>query len=91
MVRQWQQLFYEKRYSYTCINFAPDFVKLAEAYGALGIRIEKKGDVDEAIHRALAEKERPVILDFKVDREENVYPMVPAGKTIKDTITRELV
>ena len=91
MVRQWQQLFYEKRYSYTCINFAPDFVKLAEAYGALGIRIEKKGDVDEAIRRSLAETERPVILDFKVDREENVYPMVPAGKTIKDTITRELV
>jgi len=91
MVRQWQQLFYEKRYSHTCISFAPDFVKLAEAYGAEGIRVEKKGEVDAAIERALAVTDRPTVIDFRVDREENVYPMVPAGKTIKDTITRELL
>jgi acetolactate synthase-1/2/3 large subunit len=91
MVRQWQQLFYEKRYSHTCISFAPDFVKLAEAYGAAGIRVEKKGEVDAAIERALAVTDRPTVIDFRVDREENVYPMVPAGKTIKDTITRELL
>jgi acetolactate synthase-1/2/3 large subunit len=91
MVRQWQQLFYEKRYSHTCIQFAPDFVKLAEAYGAVGIRVEKKEEVDAAIQHALSVNDRPVILDFHVDREENVYPMVPAGKSVKDIITRELV
>jgi acetolactate synthase-1/2/3 large subunit len=90
MVRQWQQLFYDKRYSSTCIKAAPDFVKLAEAYGALGIRVEKKEDVDEAIKTALAQTDRPVIIDFLVSPEENVYPFVPAGKTVKDTIMREL-
>ncbi len=90
MVRQWQQLFYEKRYSHTCIQFAPDFVKLAEAYGAEGIRIENKKDVDAAITRALGITDRPIVMDFKVDREENVYPMVPAGKSVKEMITREL-
>jgi acetolactate synthase-1/2/3 large subunit len=90
MVRQWQQLFYDKRYSHTCIKCQPDFVKLAEAYGALGIRIDRKEDVDKALLQALATTDRPVILDFTVDSEENVYPMVPAGKSIKDTIMREL-
>ena len=90
MVRQWQQLFFDKRYSHTCINCAPDFVRLAEAYGAVGIRIEKKEDVTPAIRRALEEKDRPVLLDFHISREENVYPMVPAGKSIKETIMREL-
>ncbi len=91
MVRQWQQLFFDKRYSHTCIQFAPDFVKLAEAYGAAGIRIDSRDEVDAAITRALSITDRPIILDFHVDREENVYPMVPAGKSVKDIITRELV
>ncbi|HON78895.1 MAG TPA: biosynthetic-type acetolactate synthase large subunit [Spirochaetota bacterium] len=90
MVRQWQELFYDKRYSNTCIGFQPDFVKLAEAYGAAGIRIEKKEDVVGAIKKALSIKDRPVILDFNVDKEENVYPMVPAGKSVKEMITVEL-
>jgi acetolactate synthase I/II/III large subunit len=90
MVRQWQQLFYEKRYSHTCINFAPDFVKLAEAYGAVGIRAEKKEDVEPAIKKALSINDKPIIIDFQVVREENVYPMVPAGKSVKETIMREL-
>ena len=90
MVRQWQQLFWDRRYSHTCIKCQPDFVKLAEAYGALGIRIETKEQVDEAIRTALAVTDRPVILDFTVDSEENVYPMVPSGKSIKETIMREL-
>ena len=90
MVRQWQQLFWDKRYSHTCINFAPDFVKLAEAYGCAGIRVEKKGEVVPAIQKALEITDRPIIIDFRVSKEENVYPMVPAGKTIKDTIMREL-
>ena len=90
MVRQWQQLFWGKRYSHTSIPHAPDFVKLADAYGAVGYRIEKKKDVAGAITKALQETSRPVILDFHVEPEENVYPMVPAGKSIKDTIMREL-
>lgn len=90
MVRQWQQLFFERRYSGTDLHCAPDFVKLAEAYGALGLRIEKKEDVDSAIDQALNETERPVVLDFRVEKEENVYPMVPAGKSVKDIIMREM-
>lgn len=90
MVRQWQQLFWDKRYSHTCINFAPDFIKLAEAYNCAGIRVDKKDEVIPAIRKALKITDRPIIIDFRVSKEENVYPMVPAGKTIKDTIMREL-
>ncbi|HNX24827.1 MAG TPA: biosynthetic-type acetolactate synthase large subunit [Spirochaetota bacterium] len=90
MVRQWQQLFWDKRYSHTCINFAPDFVKLAEAYGCVGIRVTEQKEVDAAIKKALSITDKPIIIDFKVCKEENVYPMVPAGKTIKETIMREL-
>jgi len=90
MVRQWQQLFWDKRYSHTCINFAPDFIKLAEAYGCAGILVTGKDEVIPAIKKALEITDRPIIIDFRVSKEENVYPMVPAGKTIKDTIMREL-
>jgi acetolactate synthase-1/2/3 large subunit len=82
MVRQWQEFFYDSRYSQTCIEVMPDFVRLAEAYGAVGLRAEKPKDVDDTIKKALAVKDRPVIMDFMVDREENVYPMVPAGQPI---------
>lgn len=91
MVRQWQQFFYEKRYSHTSMQFAPDFVKLAEAYGAAGLRVESRENVDGAIKEALSITDRPIIIDFRVEKEENVYPMVPAGKSIKDIITRELI
>ncbi len=90
MVRQWQQLFYEKRYSHTNIQFAPDFVKLAEAYGAEGIRVTKAEEVEDAIKKAIKMKDKPIIIDFHVSPEENVYPMVPAGKSIQDTIMKEL-
>ncbi len=90
MVRQWQQLFYEKRYSHTSLEFSPDFKKLAEAYGAVGISIEKKEDVEKAINKALSIKDKPIVLDFHVEKEENVYPMVPSGKSVKDTILTEL-
>ena len=82
MVRQWQELFYEKRYSYTCISASPDFVKLAEAYGAVGLRATKPDEVDAVIKEALAVKNRPVFMDFQVDPEEDVYPMVPAGQPL---------
>jgi acetolactate synthase I/II/III large subunit len=90
MVRQWQQLFYDKRYSHTCLTCSPDFVKLAEAYGAIGLRVTEKDRVKDALQQALAITDKPVIIDFHVDKEENVYPMVPSGKTVKDTIMREL-
>jgi acetolactate synthase-1/2/3 large subunit len=90
MVRQWQQLFFNKRYSHTCLNCSPDFVKLAESYGAIGIRVEKREDVEGAIKKALSIKDKPILIDFIVSQEENVYPMVPAGKSIKETIMREL-
>jgi acetolactate synthase-1/2/3 large subunit len=85
MVRQWQELFYKRRYSYThLVN--PDFVKVAQAYGARGIRIEKKKDVRAALKKALAIKSLPVVLDFIVEKEENVFPMVPAGEAINRMI-----
>ena len=66
-------------------------MKLAEAYGAAGIRIEKYEEVAPAMQKALAITDRPIIIDFQVAREENVYPMVPAGKSIKEIIMRELL
>ncbi|MBI5970669.1 MAG: biosynthetic-type acetolactate synthase large subunit [Deltaproteobacteria bacterium] len=82
MVRQWQEFFYDKRYSHTCVSVAPDFVKLAEAYGAIGLRASKPGEVDGVIKKALAVNDRPVVMDFRVDPFENVYPMVPAGQPL---------
>ncbi|MDY0132637.1 MAG: biosynthetic-type acetolactate synthase large subunit [Desulforegulaceae bacterium] len=81
MVRQWQGLFYNKNYSGTDMSHAPDFVKLAEAYGAKGFRATKPSEVEETLKKGL-ETEGPVIMEFVVDREENVYPMVPAGAPI---------
>jgi acetolactate synthase I/II/III large subunit len=78
MVRQWQQLFYEKNYCATCLKIAPDFVKLAEAYGALGLRAHKPDEVESVIREGFASP-KPVIMDFVVNPEECVYPMVPAG------------
>ncbi len=77
MVRQWQQLFYERRYSFTPM-VSPDFVKLAEAYGALGLRAEKPSEVEAVIREALNTR-KPVLMDFRVASEECVLPMVPAG------------
>ncbi len=85
MVRQWQQLFYDGRYSFTDLNtghdtaMVPDFVKLADAYGALGIRVTKKEEVDAAITLALETNDRPVVIDFIVSRDSLVWPMVPQG------------
>jgi acetolactate synthase-1/2/3 large subunit len=84
MVRQWQELFYKRRYSQVCIT-SPDFVKLAESYGAVGIKVTKKEDVRPAIDKALS-IDNTVFLDFHVEPEENVYPMVPAGEAINRMI-----
>ncbi len=79
MVRQWQEFFYQKRYASSYMDSLPDFVKLAEAYGHVGMRIDKPGDVEGALKEALAMKDRLVFMDFITKREGNVYPMIPAG------------
>jgi len=81
MVRQWQDLFWNKRYSATCMACQPDFVKLAEAYGAQGFRATKADEVEEVLHVAFASDE-PALIDFRIKRESNVWPMVPAGGSI---------
>jgi acetolactate synthase-1/2/3 large subunit len=85
MVRQWQELFYGRRYACTGMDCAPDFVKLAEAYGALGLRATKPQEVEAVLKEGLS-ADGPVIMDFKVDREESVYPMVPAGAPITEML-----
>jgi len=80
MIRQWQEFFYESRYSHSYMEALPDFVKLAESYGHIGMRIEKSADVESALKEALQEKEKVVFIDFITDRTENVYPMIAAGK-----------
>ena len=80
MVRQWQEFFYEKRYSHVYMDSLPDFVKLAEAYGHVGILVEDPDDLHEALKQAFALKDRTVFLDIITDQEANVYPMISAGK-----------
>ncbi|RZD15546.1 MAG: biosynthetic-type acetolactate synthase large subunit [Candidatus Acidulodesulfobacterium ferriphilum] len=81
MIRQWQELFYKKRYSFSEMNVNPDFVKLAEAYGAVGLRATKPNEVEDVLKKALSIK-KPVIMDFVVAPEESVYPMVAPGAPI---------
>ena len=85
MVRQWQELFYEKRYACTDMEHAPDFVKLAEAYGAVGLRATRPDEVETVLQEGLSVG-KPVIMDFAVEREESVYPMVPAGAPITEML-----
>jgi len=87
MVRQWQTLFFKDRLSHTDIRVGtPDFVKLAEAYGAVGIRVTDPSEVGPAIKKAMALKDRPCLIDFLVARDENVMPMVPAGGTVDEML-----
>ncbi|BBO80125.1 biosynthetic-type acetolactate synthase large subunit [Desulfosarcina ovata] len=85
MVRQWQELFYDKRYACTGLEHAPDFVKLAEAYGAVGFKATRPDEVEAVLRQGL-ETPGPVIMDFRVSREECVYPMVPAGAPITEML-----
>ncbi len=86
MVRQWQEFFHGNRYSESYMDALPDFVKLAEAYGHVGMRIEKPGDVEGALKEAFARKKDLVFLDFITDQTENVFPMVPGGKGLSEMI-----
>lgn len=89
MVRQWQELFWNQRYSHTCMECQPDFVRLAEAYGAEGHRVTRPEDLEEVLRLAFASS-GPAIIDIRVKREANVYPMIPAGGTVHDMMEREL-
>jgi acetolactate synthase-1/2/3 large subunit len=88
LVRQWQELFWDKRYSHVNIADSVDFVKLVEAYGGVGFRVTKKSEVESTIKKAL-EIDNVVMVDFRIEREENVYPMVPAGSPIDQMIDCE--
>jgi acetolactate synthase I/II/III large subunit len=89
MVRQWQEFFYENRYSESYMNALPDFIKLAEAYGHVGMRVTHPGDVEDALKEAFSPKlkDRMVFMDFITDQAENVFPMVPNGKGLSEMIT----
>lgn len=89
MVRQWQEFFYENRYSESYMDSLPDFVKLAESYGHVGMHIEKSADVEGALKDAFAMKDRFVFMNFITDQKENVFPMVPNGKGLSEIILAE--
>ena len=102
MVRQWQKLFYGKRYSMTCLRsgaacrgkcgevpcpeYTPDFIRLAESYGAIGIRVTEKEQIEPAFREAMKSKNKPVIIEFEIDPEDLVYPMIQPGGTLEDMI-----
>jgi acetolactate synthase-1/2/3 large subunit len=89
MVRQWQELFFKERYAHTDLDVVPDFVKVAEAYNAVGLRATKPDEVVPVLKEALKVKDRPVFMDFVVDWREKVFPMVPAGAAIDEMIFDE--
>jgi len=90
MVRQWQELFYNKRYSHSILKKGnPDFVKLAESYGAAGFRATNAKEMDEVLKKAMSINDRPVLMDFRVEERENCYPMVPAGAALDEMVLGE--
>lgn len=89
MVRQWQELFYRERYSYSFLDVVPDFVKVAEAYGAVGLRATRPDEVEPVLRKGFEIKDKPVFMDFIVDWREKVYPMVPAGGSIDEMLFEE--
>ncbi|MBN1443738.1 MAG: biosynthetic-type acetolactate synthase large subunit [Planctomycetes bacterium] len=86
MVRQWQEMFFENRYSGVDLQGSPDFVKLAEAYGARGLRIRRSGDVRRILREAMEHTDGPCIIDARVEKEDNVFPMIPAGAAVHEMI-----
>ena len=85
MVRQWQQFFYEERYADTSLEVSPDYVKLADAYGAVGLRATRPEEVRPVLEQAMRLR-RPVVIDFVIKMMENVFPMIPSGGSIKDML-----
>jgi acetolactate synthase-1/2/3 large subunit len=88
MVRQWQEMFHDNRYSHVDLEASPDFVKLAEAYGAHAIRCSQPSGVRAALEEAMSITDRPTVLDFRIAKEENVFPMIPSGGTISQMVVQ---
>jgi acetolactate synthase-1/2/3 large subunit len=86
MVKQWQDLFFGSRYSGVELTGNPDFVKIAEAFGAVGFRVTEEDDVEKVLMRAMEIEDKPVVIDAWVDPDEHVYPMIPSGRSVKDII-----
>ena len=86
MVRQWQEMFWDRHYSEVDLSDNPDFVEVAKAFGCHGIRCEKREDVDDVIRESYKFKDAPVMMDFRVALEENVYPMIPQGKGLDEIV-----
>ena len=89
MVRQWQELFYDHRYSSVDMRGNPDFVKLAEAYGIPGLRIKRPADAERVIQKALDYNDGPILIHCECKKEDNVFPMIPAGAPITSMITEQ--
>lgn len=89
MVRQWQEMFYSERYSAVDLQASPDFVRLTEAYGGIGFRVTQKDDLRGILEKAKAITDRPVVIDCVIPTEENVYPMIPSGQSIKEMMIRQ--
>ncbi|HZP82554.1 MAG TPA: biosynthetic-type acetolactate synthase large subunit [Chthonomonadaceae bacterium] len=89
MVRQWQEMFYKERYSHVDLQASPDFVKLAEAYGGVGFRVENPKELRDVLKKAKAITDRPVVIDCVIPTEENVYPMIPSGTSIQEMMIRK--
>ena len=87
MVRQWQTLFYGKRYSCTTLDRQTDYVKLAEAFGGVGFKCTTLEELNAALDKAVKVTDKPVVIEAVIDRDEMVFPMIPAGKTIDDIVT----
>ncbi len=85
MVRQWQELFFDHRYSGVYLGEVPDYLKLADAFGAKGLRVEKPEDIAPAVKETF-DSGRPTVIDFVIKRESNIFPMVPPGASLKDLI-----
>lgn len=89
MVRQWQEMFYSERYSAVDLEASPDLVKLAEAYGGVGMRVTNKEELLPALEKAKAVTDRPVVIDCVIPTSENVYPMIPSGQSIEEMMLRK--
>ena len=87
MVRQWQELFFDDRESGVDLEGNPDFVKLAEAYGALGLNLKRPADVRKVLEKAVAHRSGPVLINAECIKKENVFPMIPAGAALEDMLT----
>ena len=86
MVRQWQEFFHGNRYAESYVDALPDFVKLAESYGHVGIKIENPNDIEDALKEAFKLEDKLVFMDFITDQTENVFPMIPGGKGLSEMI-----